>query len=68
MSRKKKKNYSPGGTYALCITTGLILGLGLTPLTGNLPLMVVLGAVAGAVSGFLIVRKAPGKHHHRHHH
>ena len=34
MSKKNKKK-AEQGTYALCITAGLIVGLGLGPLMGN---------------------------------
>lgn len=69
MSRKKKQQASASGVYALCVTVGLIIGLGLTPLMGNLPIMVVVGAVAGVIAAFLITRKRPAQqHHHRRHH
>ena len=67
MTRKKKKETSAAGVYALCITVGVIVGLGLTPLMGNLLVMVLAGGVAGAVAAYLINRNAPRPSHKRHH-
>lgn len=67
MTRKKKKETSTAGVYALCITVGVIVGLGLTPLMGNLLVMVLVGGVAGAVAAYLINRNAPRPSHKRHH-
>ena len=55
MSKKKAKKKSEQGTYALCITTGLIVvGLGLGPLLGNVLISSVVGVLAGGVAGYLI--------------
>ncbi len=67
MSRKKKKDTSSAGMYALCITVGIIVGLGLTPLMGNLLVTVAIGGAAGAVAAYLINRNAPKPPHKRHH-
>ena len=63
---KKKKQATSAGTYALCITVGIILGIGLTPLAGNFIVMVILGAAGGALVGFLINRNRPSKTHRKH--
>ena len=67
MTRKKKKETSAAGVYAICITVGIIVGLGLTPLMGNLLAMVVVGGVAGAIAAYLINKNAPKPSHKRHH-
>ena len=54
MSKNKAKKNSERGTYALCITTGLIvLGLGLGPLLGMLASSAV-GVLTGGVAAYLI--------------
>jgi cyanate permease len=72
VSKKKQQQASPAGVYALCITIGLIVGLGLAPVMGNLLVMVVIGAAGGALAAYLINRKNQRSHahphHHRHHH
>lgn len=67
MTRKKKKESSAAGIYALCITVGVIVGLGLTPLVGNLLAMVVVGGIAGTIAAYLVNKKAPRPAHKRHH-
>jgi hypothetical protein len=67
VSRKKKKDTSSAGVYALCITVGIIVGLGLTPLMGNLLVMIAIGGAAGAVVAYLINKNAPKRSHKRHH-
>jgi len=55
MSKKKAKKRAQQGTYALCITTGLIVvGLGLGPMLGNVLLSSIVGVLIGAISGYLI--------------
>ncbi len=67
MSRKKKKETSSTGVYALCITVGVFVGLGLTPLMGNLLGMVAIGGIAGASAAFLINKNARNPSQKRHH-
>ena len=66
MTRKKKKDTTNAQMYALCITVGVIVGLGLTPLMGNLLIMMVIGAAAGAVAAYLINKNAPRPTHKKH--
>ncbi|MDP6654050.1 MAG: hypothetical protein QGF90_18380 [Gammaproteobacteria bacterium] len=40
------------GTYALCITVGLIVGVGLGPILGSVPIASLIGAVLGAGAGY----------------
>ena len=68
MSKKAKRaRAAERGTWALCITAGLMLGLGMTPMIGNLILSIVLGACAGAVTAYLFTgnarRSRAGKDH-----
>ena len=68
MTRKKKQQPSTAGVYALCITVGVIVGLGLAPImNGSMLVMILIGAGAGAITGYILTRnkpKHPGKHHH----
>lgn len=66
MSKKKKKQTSRSGIYAMSITTGLILGMGLSPLAGEFVLMTVAGAAAGALAGYLIDRNSRSQSRRRH--
>lgn len=59
MSRKKPKNTS-SGTYALCVTTGLIIGLGFAPLTNNMLISVLSGGLFGFIIAYLITRNVSG--------
>ena len=62
MSKKKTKKNSERGTYALCITTGLILiGLGLGPLLGNVLASSAIGVLVGSVAGYFIINRKSGK-------
>lgn len=63
MSKKKKTN-SVQGSYAMCITAGLIGGVGIGPLFGSVPATALVGALLGAAAGFYFTRpKKPGKRH-----
>ena len=66
MSKKKKQQTSASGIYALCITAGLVVGVGLAPLTDNLPGSALFGVAAGAVAAFIINRRAPARDRKRH--
>ena len=62
MSKKNAKKNSERGTYALCITTGLILvGLGLGPLLGNVLASSAIGVLAGSIAGYLIINRKSGR-------
>ena len=63
---KKKKQSSTAGLYAMCITAGLIIGIGLAPVFGNFLIMVIVGGIVGVVAAFVINKKSPKpkrKHH-----
>ncbi|MBL4819373.1 MAG: hypothetical protein JKY98_00070 [Gammaproteobacteria bacterium] len=64
---KKKKQTSAAGMYTLCITIGVIVGIGLAPVMDNFVLMVIIGALAGTIAAYLINKKTP-KTGHKHHH
>lgn len=55
MSKKSTKNTTQG-TYALCITAGLMIGIGIGPLMGSVPLTALAGAAIGAVAAFWFTR------------
>ena len=62
MSKKKAKKNSERGTYALCITTGLIVvGLGFGPFLGNVLVSSVLGVVAGGIVGSISHNRQPNQ-------
>jgi uncharacterized membrane protein len=49
MSRKNKKN-TQQGTYALCITAGLIIGLGIGAIMAQVLISSLIGAGIGALA------------------
>lgn len=59
MSKKSKKKAANAvkGTWALCITAGLMLGLGMTPMIGSLLISLLVGGSGGAIAGYLFTRK-----------
>lgn len=57
MSKKSKRKASKQGTWALCITAGLMLGLGMAPLFGGFLVSILLGGLGGALAGYLFTRK-----------
>lgn len=67
MSKKHKQ--ARAGTYALCITIGVIVGIGLAPVTNNLLITLIAGTVGGGVVGYLFDRRSMRAHrkHHAHH-
>ena len=62
MSKKSKKQ-AEQGTWALCITAGLIVGVGLGPLLGSLPITSLIGAAIGSGAGYYFTHK---KFHDKH--
>lgn len=64
MSKKNKnKKAATQGTYALCITAGVILGFGLGAITANVLASTVGGAVLGTAAAYYFSHmKKPGKH------
>ena len=58
MSKKKKNKQAKSGLYALCITVGVFIGLGLGPIFNNVLLMLLLGGI----SGFLVAAYLGRKH------
>lgn len=61
MSKKKAKKRAEQGTYALCITTGLIvIGLGLGPMLGSVLISSLVGVLIGGVAGYLINNRKSG--------
>jgi len=68
MSKKKsKRQVTASEIYALCVTIGLVVGLGLSPLMGNILMMAGIGAVAGALLAFLVTRRSAQQRSRRHH-
>ena len=62
MSKKSKKQ-AEQGTWALCITAGLIVGVGLGPLLGSLPITSLIGGAIGAGAGYYFThQKNRNKH------
>lgn len=53
MSKKTKAKQAEQGTYALCITIGLILGFGLGAMSSNIIVFTPVGALVGAAAGYL---------------
>lgn len=56
MSKKNKKQ-ARQGTYALCITAGLIVGVGLGPAFGSVIVSAIVGGSLGAVAGYLFTKR-----------
>lgn len=63
MSKKSKQKQAEQGTYALCITIGLIIGVGLGAIVDNLIILTIAGAIAGTVAGYAFNHmKRPSRH------
>lgn len=58
-SSKKKAANAVRGTWALCITAGLMLGLGMAPIIGSLPIGLLTGILGGTLAGYLFTSKRP---------
>jgi hypothetical protein len=57
MSKKSKKQNAKNGTWALCITAGLMLGLGMTPMFGNFFISLIVCGIGGGIAGYFFTRK-----------
>ncbi|NKB31508.1 MAG: hypothetical protein GKR91_00200 [Pseudomonadales bacterium] len=64
MSKKSKKQ-AERGTWALCITAGLIIGIGLGAILDNLLLTVLIGAALGAAAGYYFTHQRKSKALHK---
>jgi len=58
---RKQRKQQQQGTYALCITAGAVVGLGLGPLVGSVLIPALLGAALGAGAGYLLNRRSQRK-------
>lgn len=56
MSKKSKKQ-AKRGTLALCITAGLVVGVGLGPFVGNMPLSIVIFGLLGIGAGWVFTHR-----------
>lgn len=54
---KKSKRQAKRGTFALCITAGLVVGVGLGPFVGNMLLSVVIFGLLGIGAGWVFTGK-----------
>lgn len=61
MSKKNKR--AQQGTYALCITVGLFIGVGLIPMLGNPFVPPLLGAACGYGAARYLTRQQSRKKH-----
>lgn len=56
MSNKNRRS-AERGTWALCITVGLIVGLGLGPMLGNVLISIIVGGILGAGAGYYFTHR-----------
>jgi hypothetical protein len=63
MTRKAKSDPAQG-TYALCISTGFILGVGLGPMLGSVLVSIVVGIVLGGAAGYFFTHLKERKNKH----
>lgn len=59
MSKKSKKQ-AKRGTFALCITAGLVVGVGLGPFVGNMLLSIVIFGLLGIGAGWVFTHRTRG--------
>ncbi|MEQ8955205.1 MAG: hypothetical protein RL120_13820 [Gammaproteobacteria bacterium] len=62
MSKKSRKQ-AQQGTIALCVTAGLILGIGFGAILGNVLVTAVLGMILGTAAGYYFARGHSRQHH-----
>jgi membrane protein DedA with SNARE-associated domain len=63
MSKKSKKS-ADQGTYALCITAGLILGVGLGPAFSSVLITAIIGGLLGAGAGYFFNHRKKQRNKH----
>lgn len=63
MSKKHKTN-SDQGTYAICITAGLVIGVGLGPLLNSVAISAVIGLILGTVAAYYFTHQKRKKKRH----
>jgi|TARA_B110000263_G_C15197940_1_gene459257 hypothetical protein len=65
MSKNKKTDSR--GIYAMCITAGLVFGIGLGPVFGNVSITAIVGMISGAAAGYYFAhqKKRNRKHSFR---
>lgn len=56
MSKKSKKQ-ARQGTLALCITAGLVVGVGLGPFVGNMLISIVIFGLLGIAAGWIFTHR-----------
>jgi hypothetical protein len=61
MSKKKAKKNSTQGSYAICITIGLIVGFGLGPIMGGILPSTTFGLLAGIAVAYFLTRRSKGR-------
>lgn len=54
---KKSKRQAKRGTFALCITAGVVVGVGLGPFVGNMLLSVVIFGLLGIAAGWIFTHR-----------
>lgn len=63
---KKNKQSARAGIYAMCITVGVVVGIGLAPIMNNLALTLLIGTCGGALAGYLFDRQRLTQEKKRH--
>ena len=64
MSRKSRKN-SDQGTYAICITAGLIVGIGMGPVLESVLVSAAAGILLGTATGYVLTHQKKKKQKRR---
>ena len=63
MSKKMKQKSAEQGTYAMCITIGLILGIGLGAIVNNMLVLTLSGAIVGAAIAYYFNHQKRARRH-----